>query len=336
MLGVKMIVSQLLADKIQSILGAQYKVVPFHIYIDSYAKPNETQYGEVYTIDYQAFKEDRDIIPVIVKTTPLAISSLPYVAKACNYEITFSVPLNVIERDENGAVLNTPEFDFFGDYNSLQAAVNNTKLTFNDEYDEDTDTYLKTYKGHMSISEPEFGGKEIDKSDRILWIVKGNIDISDTTIGMGEDVQIKLAFKNTSSVYVEYAFDNITDLTVSSDLNANENQFSESLGAEKEISTKSQGISFTVDDVITATDLAMQCVRNKAFVNSDILSANETDVRLQKKVRVKVYKYDYNLATPAYALIKDFWAVMTSEYIAASETSYASYKVSLSNDEKGV
>lgn len=188
----------------------------------------------------------------------------------------------------------------------------------------------------MSISEPEYAGKEIDKSDRILWIVKGNIDISDTAVGMGEDVQVKLAFKNTSGVYVEYAFDNITDLTVSSDFNANENQVSGSLGAEREVSTKNQAISFTVDDVISSTDLAMQCVRDKAFINADILSANETDARLQKKVRVKVYKYDYNLTTPAYSLIKDFWAVMTSEYVAASETSYASYKVSLSNDEKGV
>jgi hypothetical protein len=320
---------ELFAQKIQSILGSQYKLLPYHQFINSFAKPIETPYGEAYTIDYQALKEDNDKIIAIAKLTPQSIPDLPYIAESYNFEITFSVPFGLNKVDENGTLLETPPFNFFADYDRLKAAVKDTKILFYDEYNATTNTYAKTYKGRVALSPiPEYFAKE---KNRILWLARGNFQISNTTVGTGDDVKVCFAFKN-GGAYVEYFFDNITGLNIGADTKASENQKEGNLGGEQDVSAINHGVSFAVDDVVGSTDLAMQCVRDKAFKNLITLSGNETDDDLQKKVRTRIYKDIGGTNT----LMLDFWASLSVEYRAASEAAYAAYVVTLVNDQKGV
>ena len=343
-------------------MGSTYKVLPFHLFSLKYTTPQETPQGLIYDVNYQAFEEFKNIVLAPVTTNEIALTSLPYIANAYNYEVKFSIPADLLMIDNQNQLLETPKINFFADYERMYAALNNTEIHFYDGTLEEkpcanlaafpatgstnyvyraidtgyyylwaTSAYMRTgYKANLSMSEPSYLGKEEAGGGRIVYSVRGVFQISDWYVGTGNDTKIALYIKNSSGTYVEYFFNNkmMSNIDMGSETNANANQTASALGAELDASNKSQNISFTVADIVTDTDLAMQCVYNKAKKHATILSTNETNLRLQKKVRVRVYDKT--------TLINDFWAVLSATWSASGATSYSSFSVTLTNDEKGV
>lgn len=311
-----MISSELLAYKFQEILGAQYKCVPFHLYLSDFTKPMEIGGGIEYTIDAQAFELDKGLIPCIVRCTEQQPNSAPYVTKSLTYEATFSVPLNGIKRDKNNVLLEAPEFDFFADFTRLFEAVRYKELTFKDDYNPDTNTYASTYKGRVTMTEPVMAGKEIDKQERLLWRISGNFEVYGEDVRTGADIAVKVKVNGTWR-----KFENMSSLSLNADRNGNINQETAQLSGNLIASTKANSIAFSVDDV--GISELIQWLRDMSDKNDDDITTSAIKHE-KRKVKTALFR--------SRTLRKVFWAVPSVTYTASSVADRGSFSVVLSDD----
>ena len=293
-----MILSEILAQRFNEILGNQYTVYPYHTFFERYTHDRQNQFGG-YDINYQAFDENANNILGTVTATEIELISAPYTARAYNYQLNLQVPIEY--EDE-------PKFNFFGDYERLYSAINDKELTFD------------TLKAFMTMSEPVFMGKDNTGSyKRAVYQITGVITIRDNDVGAGNDVEVAFVIDDD-----EYYFDNISELSVSSATDANAVQVSGKSGTEQDVAIKSHTVTFAVVD--TMTNKAMELLRDKTFKNLEILSPDEENKTLQQKIKTRLYKGE--------VLMLEFYAVLSTEYSAANKASIGVYRVGLANDEK--
>jgi hypothetical protein len=346
-----MTLTEAIALKFQSILGKQYKVMPYHGFSQKYTKAVNTPYGPMYDINYQAFDELAEIIPACVQVQELSLVSTPYTCKSCSYSVKFWAPLDYIKTDKDGQIVETPKFDLFGDCANLYSSLVGSEIPF---YLEDltiTDyatsagfpatgeadkiyraantglyyiwsgtAYVRTgCKAYISMAEPQLLSTTPESSGaykRLVWEVKGDISISDIALGTGNSIKVALVIDG-----VEDAFENISEFVLGATSDANAVQLSSTATSKQDTAVIGQQVTFYVQDYDTGA--AFQLIRDKAWKNPEEISSTATLAKNKRKVFAKLYKDN--------TLMSSFWAVLSVQYTANDKASFGKYQVGLVN-----
>lgn len=306
-----MTTTELVANKIQEILGERYDVKPFSFFARDYIKPMNTPYGKVYDIDYQVFEEMSRTVPVSVlvqETNPIN-STMFY--RTGILTAHFYVPVDAFGSDAG--------FDFFADYERLRNTLTDGRLAFVDETDADN---IKVYKAYFTLAEPTTDGavQSTGAYRRMLFTVQGNVTIADSAFRTGDEYDIAI-FDGTQFV----KFINPTNITVSRDEQGNAVQDEQTTAAQSPPVSRVHSVSFAISDVDNG---AVNVIRDAVLKMPEIVVGNATSQTEAQKREVKV-----RLIENGDEVLCEFWALLSADYTVANRTSVGSFSVTFTRSD---
>ena len=280
-----------LTDKLQAVLGRQYKVYPGGAFQRDFFKPVETPLGREYTVFHQAFDELSRTIPVVLTLAENNLTVVPFRLFNGTYMLQFWVPIDV-----NTPNKKAPAFRFHADMERLRAALANTELSFGEDL-----------RGFLTVSEEVFSG-QIENTGaykRAVFNIAGNLSIAEKSVGVGGDVQIAFVVGDR-----ELPVQAATNLNINYTIEPMAVQQDGELMPRQNATLQVHGVTFNVSDF--AGDPA-------AAFFEDCVFANKTN----NNVAVRIYKNN--------VLRSEFKAVLSITYVAAGKAGYGTYAVGLTN-----
>lgn len=309
---------ELISTKLQELLGTKYAVKPFSLFSKEYIKPLQTPYGQTYDVNYQAFEEMKNIIPVCVnfqETSPIN-SGLFY--RTGIMTIQFFVPIDALGRDD-------ADFDFFGDYENLRTKLTNGKIAlFTFKTDEEPlsgqQTVDKVYKAYFTLNEPTTDGAihSTGAYRRMTYTVQGNATVLEDGLRTGDDYSVEIF---NGEEYVP--FSNLTSFVISRDEQGNAVQNEGTTAAMSPPVSRVHSISFIVSD--KDGDAAVSILRKAVFkMPEEVIGAGITNAQ-RREVKIKLKDVDGDLA--------EFWALLNASYNVGGNTSVGSFSVTLTRTD---
>ena len=317
---------ELISTKLQEILGAKYEVKPYSFFAQDYIKPMTTPYGTAYDINYQAFEQMQNIIPVCVNLQETSPINSDFFYRTGIMTLQFYVPVDALGRGDN------KEFDFFGDYERLRAKLTDGRIsliTFKTDGSvlpgqEEVD---KIYKSYFTLTEPSTDGavQSTGAYRRMVYTVQGNVTVLENGLRTGDDYSIEI-FDGTKYV----PFNNITNVTIARDEQGNAVQNEGTTNAMSPPVSRVHSISFVVSD--KDDDVAIAILRNAVFkMHEKYVPYNaqlaDTEAK-QREMRIRIKDSESVLA--------EFWALLTASYNVGGKTSVGSFSVSLTRTDDTV
>lgn len=322
-----MTTTELISIKLQEVLGSKYEVKPFSFFAKDYVQQMNTPYGKVYDVNYQAFEQMQNTIPVCVniqETTPIN-SDVFY--RTGIVTLQFYVPIDALGRDSD------KPFDFFVDYERLREQLTDDRITIltykaNEDNtvpgEEEVD---KTYYAFMTLTEPSTDGavQSTGAYKRMVYTVQGNITLYDGELRTGSDYSIDIWSGFNTSRW--YTFPNITNLTISRDEQGNSVMpEGTTLGMSPPVS-RVHSVSFIVSDRNNSEAVAL--LRKAVFEMPEYITRSVTPSAqsgaTERQVRVRIRYGDTQLVS--------FYALMSATYSVGGRSSVGSFSVSLTRSE---
>ena len=313
--------SEILSQKIQTLLGSNY-----HIFSDTHFNRNYTEarevregenigYARFTTAEYGKFRKDKVVGILSVTNFDRANSNVMYVD--ADFKIEFSVPRNVVKTTKNNEVLSEPSFNFDDDIETLINAVTNKNIQFTIPAGQST----ITYNGRINIDEPTFLMTEGDGEYQYdIYSVIGTADITDNAyFGSGYKVELYL-----SGAYVE--LDDINSFTTQMNEDANAILKSGKIKTEKNVGQSNWVCTVSIDDYVS-TNAARQFIYSCVHTNKEILNATATNEALKRKQRVRI--------TTPHGYVHTFNSIMTIDF-GTTENGVGSYAISFTDDNKDI
>lgn len=321
-----MTATELIANKIQEILGAKYLVKPYALFARDYIQPYNTPYGKTYDINYQAFEEMQNTIPVSVlfqESTPIN-SDLYY--RTGIFTVQFFVPVDAVSK--KGAVA------FFDDYEHLRIELTNGRIVLSAELvnkgaEERPEYVSEWYKSYFTLGEPTTDGaiQSTGAYRRMVFTATGNATIVDKRFGTGDDYEITMF---DDGGYTR-SFKNITNLVISRDEQGNAVQNEGTTATRQPPVSRVHTISFTVNDT---DDDAVKVVRNAVFKMGEFPVDYEDTGLNQAPNEQESREYLISLVYKGIAgdanddqQLSTFFATMSATYTAPSTTSVGAFNV---------
>lgn len=306
-----MTTTELVANKIQEILGGNYNVKPYSFFARDYIKPMNTPYGKIYDIDYQAFEEMSRIVPVSVnfqETSP--INSTTFYRTGI-ITAQFYVPVDALGQDKG--------FNFFEDYEKLRNTLTDGRLAFIDEMSEDN---IKLYKAYFTLTEPITDGaiQSTGAYRRMLFSVQGNLTLADSAFRTGDEYDVAIY---NGKEFVK--FDNITNLSVSRDEQGNAVQQEQTTAAQTPPVSRVHSVSFVVSDM---DNEAVNIIRDAVLKMPEFIATNALAQTEAQKREVKV-----RLIENGDEVLAEFWALLSADYTVANRTSVGSFSITFTRTD---
>lgn len=310
-----MTTNELISIKLQEILGGAYLVKPFSLFSREYIKPLQTVYGTTYDINYQAFEEMQNTIPVCVnlqETSP--INSTDFYRTGI-ITIQFFVPVDCIGSNKS--------VNFFEDYGRLRAQLTKGRVPLITYKTDGTpiagqDEVENIYKSYFTLNEPTTDGAIHGTGvyRRMTFTVQGNVTVLEEGLRTGDDYTFEIF---DGSKYVP--FNNITNVVISRDEQGNAVQNEGTTAAMSPPVSRVHSASFIVTD--KKGDDAIDILRSAVFemkekyvdYNSLLTESQEREVKIRLKTDGTV--------------LSEFWAIMSASYNVGGKTSVGTYSVSL-------
>lgn len=315
-----MTTNELISNKLQEILGGAYLIKPFSLFAREYIKPLQTVYGTTYDINYQAFEEMKNIIPVCVnlqETSP--INSTDFYRTGI-LTMQFFVPVDSIGGSNRS-------IDFFKDYERLRAELTESQVALitykTDESPLPGQDEVETiYKAYFTLNEPTTDGSihSTGAYRRMVFTVQGNVTVLEEGLRTGDDYSIEI-FDGTKYV----SFNNMTNVVISRDEQGNAVQNEGTTNAMSPPVSRVHSASFIVTD--KKGDAAIDVIRKAVFEMKeeyvDYGQAQSEARRREAKIRIK----------DGETVLSEFWALLSASYNVGGKTSVGSYSVSLTRTD---
>lgn len=318
-----MTTTELIANKIQEILGSKYQIKPFSLFANDYVKPLQTVYGTAYDINYQAFEELENAIPVSVNMQETSPINSDVFYRTGILTLQFYVPIDALGK-------NGKAFCFFDDYERLRNELTRGKVTIftyknGDGTDVGQEEIENTYKAYFTLTEPTTDGMRHGSGayGRLNYTVQGNVTILDESLSTGDDVTVEI---DTGTQFAE--FNNVTNLVISRDEQGNAVQNQGTTELETLPASRVHTVSFIVYD--TDEDSAVEVLRNAVFGMEETVVEYSDAVTEWKKRETKIrLKYKDRITD-------EFWALMSASYNVGGKTSVGSFNVSFTRTTDGI
>lgn len=314
-----MTTTELVANKIQEILGGRYEVKAFSFFARDYIAPMTTPYGTLYDIKYQAFEQMQDIIPVSVNVQETSPINSPLFYRTGIVTVQFYVPVNALGK--SGSI------DFFADFEHLRKELTDGRvLLLGDLKDTDSDTSeYNDYIAYFTLAEPSTNGavQNTGAFNRMVFISQGNVTITDNNFKTGDDYQVAIHDGENWQ-----AFSNITNLNISRDTQGNSVQGTNTTNVQSPPVSRVHTLSFSVADT---DDPAVDIIRKAVFQMPEIIveNSNATTEAQAREVLVRLSESfgDGNI---------EFWAVLTADYTVANKSSVGNFTVTLTRTDDNI
>lgn len=306
-------ISKIISEKIEELLGDNYKVFPVSHFNKNYTEAREIREGENVsyirqtTTKYGEFRKNK-IVGVLTLVSP-SRSNVDGFYLSTNYQIEFSVPRNIEKTNKYDVLIEDKPFNFEQDIETLINTTINSKVDYSDEY-----------KGKITISEPSYLLTETDGEFYYdIMQISGTIIVSDNAT-FGSDYKVCIKIDND---YVELDGVNTYAEVLSTDANAIVKQGKAKL--EQNTSQMGWVCTFSIDDIET-NNVARQKLYDIIHNNIEIVNNNGTTEALKRKLPVKIISPSGNEHT--------FNAIVGISF-ATTLNGVGSYNISFTDDNKG-
>lgn len=311
---------ELVANKIQSILGNKYAIIPFAKLQTNYTEAREVidgdnhGYANQYNDAFTELSKRKTIGIMTFQGSNRANASYYYLAS--DYSIQFRVATNTtiskliaIKTNEQGIeqkIERTGNITFFNDIENLTDEIINNTLNIGD------------YRAKLTVNEPIFRGKEFDgELEFAIFEVGGRIVIGDNQV-FGSDGKIEFLIAGN---YVE--LDNVNNYTETLDNNGVLIMEEGSTKGKQGSAQTGWVCSFSIDAVRTE-NLARLKIYEIIHLNKEIIDENSDKPR---KLRVKI--------TSPYGDVHIFDALVSITY-TSTKNGVPSYNIALIDDNYGI
>jgi hypothetical protein len=303
-----MLTAEILANKIQDILGSQYKILIDHAFNRHYTRAVNTPYGNMPDVDFKKLDDFADLIIGVLSVNTGALPSTAYRLASGMYDLLFWVPVDINFADKSGQLIKPPEFNFYGDMERLIEAVKGKTFLIDGN------------KVVISVSEPFLQSANIDataKYKRLTFKVSGNFSVSDEKVTTGGDITIR--FQTGANKYT-----NLTEIyafTIGSTTDANAVLDAASIPVNQSVSQAVRGVKFGISDAETPeTAEAFAILKNKAFGNSAAISEWViTDTKKRNMIHIDVLKRG--------AVLASFWGTLSVQFAVSDKFGFGAYEV---------
>lgn len=307
-----MVTAELLAVKLQESLGKRYKIFANDAFNDKFTTTVSNEYmGQQLAVQKSAFEKFKGVIVGVVDAPNATRSNVDFYLINANYTVTFWVPVNFVKRDEDGALIETPKFNFYGDIETFADDITNKQIEF----------YGGLY-GRMTISEPRLaagGLEDTGSGKRKLMSVTGAVTITDKGVfGADKDYYFETAEGVWTKLEGVSAIDERTKVE----------QYSASLESkiDTEFYIEQKGHTRALVVANSYSDnAALRLIKDAVFHNKAVLSPFAEKAN-QHKIHVTTRQKN----EPDYV----FWAIPEITYTAPAN-SIGTFSISLLDDGKG-
>lgn len=309
-----MIAVELLSIKLQELFGSDYIILPYAKLCTEYTTARQVEengnigYIRDYTNGYAQLRKSK-IIGIVNLQNPQRVNADFYYLTS-SFKIDFSVPINIVKKDINGNVIETPHLQFFKKYEEVLNKIVNKTLNF-----------ANSYKGKMIISEPVFNSLEDDGETKCaIYTANGTFNVTDKA-QFGADYKIEI---DVNGEYIELDCVNSFVEMNNNGMNAIVKQ--DKTKIEQNLSQLGWVATVNISDIET-TNLARKMLYDIIHENKEIINENEATEARKRKIKIRI--------TTPHNSIHEFWSIPSITF-RADRNSAGSYDISFTDDNKGV
>jgi len=274
-----MAISEILSNKLEELLGSNYKLFPISRFNRNYTEAREYREGEnvgyanVYNSDYGTLRKDK-VVGVVSMTNAIRNNSASYYLSSA-YSIEFSIPRNIELKDKYDNYIEQPALDFEGDIDSLIDSILNQKIQLD-----------QTYSAKMTMSEPTYVAVETDGEFTYeIMRVNGNIIITDSAT-FGSDYSVKMLI-NDNGNYSYVALDDVNSFNELTNTSNNAISKEGKVKLEQNLSQSGWVCTCSIDDFET-TNKARKKIYEIVHQNKEIINPSESTENAKRRQRVKI------------------------------------------------
>ena len=308
-----MIASEFISEKIQELLGENYKIFSNSHFNKNYTEARQIRDGEdigyirQHTSDYGTLRK-KYVVGVLSLNNAIRSNTDAYYLTS-GYKIEFSVPRNIVKTDRDNNEIEINDFDFNEDIQQLINSVVNQTLSNG------------IYNIKMTMSEPSYITTEKDgEYNYDIMQVSGSIIISDRVV-FGDSYSIEFFINGE---YVQLDGINTFRETYNTDNNAIVKQ--NTTKVEQNLSEAGWVCTFSIDDIETINE-ARLLIYDIAHKNREIINQTGETEALKRKIKVRIKNI--------HGLNHIFYAIISVNF-SVDRNGAGVYSVSLTDDNKGI
>lgn len=308
-------VSELISNKIETLLGSNYKLFPISRFNRNYTEAREFKDGEnvgyykTYNSDYGTLRKDK-VIGIVSLNNAIRNNSASYYLSA-SYKIEFSVPRNIELKDKYDNYIQPKPFDFEQDIEDLIGSILNQKIALDE-----------TYSAKMTMSEPTYVAVETDGEFTYeILQVNGNIIVTDKA-QFGSDYHVEMLINDNGYSYVE--LDDVNEFNEIMNNNGNAISKQNKVKVEQNVAQSTWVCTCSIDDFET-DNKARKKIYNIVHENIEIVNPNGSTENLKRKQMVKI--------TTPHGNIHLFNAIVDIDF-HTTKNGNGSYDISFTDDNK--
>lgn len=304
--------SEIISNKIEQLLGDNYKVFPISHFNKNFTEARECiengniGYVRLPNSDYGTFRKNRVVGVLTLGTPSRANADIFYLSST--YNIDFSVPRNIEVTNKYGDLTKENAFNFNEDIDALINTTINNNIEFEDDY-----------KGRITISEPTYLLNETDGEFTYdIMRVTGQIVISDKA-SFGGDYKVEF---NIDGEYVELDSVNSYNEVLTTDGNAIARQGQAKI--EQNLAQSGWACTFSIDDYLSENKARLK-LYDIIHNNLEIINPNADSEALKRKLPVRT-------TTPS-GSSREFNAIVGITF-STTRNGVGTYDISLTDDNR--
>ena len=304
---------ELLANKIQEMLGNKYAIFPIYHFRKNYTEAKQViENGNVgYAVytnsQYGDFRKNK-IVGILQIENP-SRSNVNFYHLTGSYKIEFSVPRNIWKTNKNGQLIEPIPFDFQNEIETFANSVINSTITVS-----------SSLRCKMTMGEALYITTETDgEFEYDIMRVSGQIVLT-SGAKFGSDYTVEFKVGSTGDGYV--ALDDIISYSESNDVNSNAIQKQGKMKTEQNPVQSGWVATVQIDD-ITTTNLARTFIYGVIHNNTEEINPTGTSKKLKREIPVRI--------TSPHGQTHSFNAIMSIDFRSTSNGT-GTYVVTLTDD----